>query len=455
MAERGRITRRLLTVVVVFAVAVAVWLALAIRDPKPGVQGEQQEVDESAWTARIVASAVAMIDGTRQPGHAYTRDVHSKAHGCVKAKVEVPALEPRLQVGMFAHPGTHEAWIRFSSGDTRVQSDLVRDARGFALKVMDVPGEKLLAAEKDETTQDFIMINSQTFFVRTIADYGDFMAFMGRGDRYGWFLGGWSWKPWRWHVRELYLAMKTLKATPASLLQTQYHSLSAYRFGPDRYVKYSARPCEKKRPPRRNKTPNMLREELKDELSKGEGCFDLLVQFQVPGKNMPVEDTTVLWSEKDSPFVPVAKVTIPRQDFDTAEQNAFCENLSFTPWHALPAHEPVGVMNRVRKALYQEISRYRHAKNQAPRAEPHGWCLDLTGATCPGAAEEATARAPVATPPPRPAATPTPAPPPEPAATPAAEEPAPATPDSEPEPGAPPDTGGGDAGTAPPVTSRG
>jgi hypothetical protein len=128
-----------------------------------------------------------------------------------------------------------------------------------------------------------------------------------------------------------------------------------------------------------------------DELARGDGCFDLLVQLQVPGKNMPVEDATVLWSEKDSPFVPVARVTIPRQEFDTKEQNAFCENLSFTPWHALPAHEPAGVMNRVRKALYQEISRYRHAKNAAPRAEPHGWCLDLTGATCPGAAGEAEA----------------------------------------------------------------
>jgi hypothetical protein len=39
-------------------------------------------------------------------------------------------------------------------------------------------------------------------------------------------------------------------------------------------------------------------------------------------------------------------------------------------------------MNRVRRALYQEISRYRHAKNAAPRAEPRGFCLDLTGATC-------------------------------------------------------------------------
>jgi hypothetical protein len=126
----------------------------------------------------------------------------------------------------------------------------------------------------------------------------------------------------------------------------------------------------------------MLRAALKADLAQGEGCFDLLVQLQVAGKNMPVEDSTVLWSEKDSPFLKVARITIPRQEFDTKEQNAFCENLSFTPWHSLPEHEPVGVMNRVRRALYQEISRYRHAKNAAPRAEPRGFCLDLTAATC-------------------------------------------------------------------------
>jgi hypothetical protein len=38
--------------------------------------------------------------------------------------------------------------------------------------------------------------------------------------------------------------------------------------------------------------------------------------------------------------------------------------------------------HRIRRALYQEIARYRHAKNEAPRAEPRGFCLDLTGATC-------------------------------------------------------------------------
>ena len=127
-------------------------------------------------------------------------------------------------------------------------------------------------------------------------------------------------------------------AYTASLLQTQFHSLSAYRLGASQFVKYSARPCEQK-PAVKSKGDNRLREALAAELAQGEGCFDLLVQLQVAGKNMPVEDATVLWSEKDSPFLKAARVTVPRQVFSTPQQDAFCENLSFTPWHSLPEHE--------------------------------------------------------------------------------------------------------------------
>ena len=78
--------------------------------------------------------------------------MHAKAHGCVQARFEVGEADPRLPAGpLRARPGTYNAWIRFSSGNTLVQSDSVRDARGFALKVMGVPGEKLLPAEKDAT----------------------------------------------------------------------------------------------------------------------------------------------------------------------------------------------------------------------------------------------------------------------------------------------------------------
>ena len=78
----------------------------------------------------------------------------------------------------------------------------------------------------------------------------------------------------------------------------------------------------------------------------------------------------MLWDEARSPPIEVAMIRIPRQRSDGAAQQAFCENLSFTPWHSLPEHRPIGGINRVRKAVYLAVSTLRHRLNQAPRVEP-------------------------------------------------------------------------------------
>jgi hypothetical protein len=59
---------------------------------------------------------------------------------------------------------------------------------------------------------------------------------------------------------------------------------------------------------------------------------------------------------------------VPPQDFDSREQNLFCDNLSFNPWHALAAHRPIGGINRLRKSVYEAVSAYRHQRNAAPAA---------------------------------------------------------------------------------------
>ena len=85
---------------------------------------------------------------------------------------------------------------------------------------------------------------------------------------------------------------------------------------------------------------------------------------------MPVEDSTVTWSEDDSPFVPVARIEVPAQTFDSAAQTTFCEDLSFSPWHATTAHRPLGSLNRTRKVVYEATSAARHRLNGVQRVEP-------------------------------------------------------------------------------------
>ena len=85
---------------------------------------------------------------------------------------------------------------------------------------------------------------------------------------------------------------------------------------------------------------------------------------------MSVEDTQTEWEEADAPFYKAATITIPKQTFDTPEQNRFCEDLSFNPWRALKAHRPLGAVNRMRKPIYETISNLRRTMNDAPVAEP-------------------------------------------------------------------------------------
>jgi hypothetical protein len=393
-------------------VAVAVfagWLYWRDSPPSDLPQGEVITAEEEELTPAIIAAAVRLSAGSRDQvlandpnwkgaGSAgegfrkdtFRRDVHAKTHGCLQSTFEIAEDIPdELRHGLFAGTGKHPAWIRFSNGTSLPQPDEAKDARGMAIKVMQVPGRKLLPGEEDDTTQDFLLINSPTFFIPTIREYAEFGDALAEGRQVAYFFGGGSLNPLTWKLRQLRLALATLKKAPDSLLRERYYSLSAYALGPDRFVKYSARPCGRALPTDQALNgPDFLRQRLSKEIANGDACFEFLVQKQVDGVNMPVENATVEWPESKSAFVKVATLKIPRQNANTAERNRYCENLSFNPWHALPEHRPAGVMNRVRRSLYLEISRFRRCKNERsylgePRstaAEP--WALEFDCKPC-------------------------------------------------------------------------
>lgn len=399
MRRAIRIGVRLLAAIVVALLLVLIMTVMVERRRGVTDMAEFVPPNEGTFTASIVASAIESVNYTDPPdGHPpYRRDVHSKSHGCVRAVVEVdPQLAPAYRHGVFASPGrTYQSWIRFSNGNTFPQHDSEGDARGMALKLMGVEGRKLLESEADAVTQDFIMINSPVFFIRNVEEYARFTRILADGSRLGYFFNQYSWNPLTWRLRDMYLALRTLKDPPRSLLHEQYFSLTAYKLGIDANVKFSARACTQQPPARVSRgrgNPDFLRDELKASLAAGEGCFELAVQPQVAGKYMPIEDPSVEWSQRDSPFVKVATVRIEKQEFDTPEQNAFCEALKFSPWHSLPEHRPLGGLNRIRKAVYEEDARYRRAMTTGKAAgafvadpEPRSWCLDITGASCPAA----------------------------------------------------------------------
>ena len=95
------------------------------------------------------------------------RDVHFKAHGCVKAEFRVLPLPDAMQIGIFAEARTYPAWVRYSNGSGKVQDDSIGDGRGMAIKLMGIESSQ-------SGTQDFVMINHPVFFVRNATDYIEF-----------------------------------------------------------------------------------------------------------------------------------------------------------------------------------------------------------------------------------------------------------------------------------------
>src|SRR5688500_11603599 len=122
----------------------AAWFAWQHRGP---VSAEELIPDgESAMTRDIIQTAVRIVDQHRENTR-YLRDAHAKAHGCVKAEVQVlPDLAGELRQGVFNEPGkTWQATMRLSNGNAYPQFDSIRDARGMAIKLLDVPGKQLLS----------------------------------------------------------------------------------------------------------------------------------------------------------------------------------------------------------------------------------------------------------------------------------------------------------------------
>lgn len=358
--------------------AVVIFIAVVMQSSRRAPAGEtQSEViapgEDDATTRILNLIQLTLQNDHRAQGGPMTRDAHAKHHGCVRGEFRVnPSLAPELRAGVFATPGaSFPAWVRYSNGAGKAQADAKGDGRGMAIKLLRVPGEKLLDSERDAQTQDFLMINHPVFFVRNVEDYIDFTNASAAGNPLPFFFP--SPNPFSWRLPEFGVVAKITSQKVTDPLALRYWTMTPYQFG-QREAKFSARPCADVKLPalRASPDPDFLRANLRTHLEQADACYEFMVQLRTKPEAMPIEDPTVEWKESDSPFVSVARLTIPRQRFDAPAQMEFCENLSYTPWHSLPEHRPLGGINRVRRAVYEGISKLRHETNRAARSEPTG-----------------------------------------------------------------------------------
>lgn len=324
---------------------------------------EYPEPGEKAIIEGMVKELKDQVDRMYR-GKKMLRQVHTKMHGCVKALFTVEAdLPEELKVGVFKEPKTYQSWVRMSNASTRPQADGKKDIRGFAIKLMGVPGEKLLPAEEFEKTQDFLLMSSETFFSHNIEEFRATLKSATAKSKLA--LVFYFLNPKHWGLLRRFLGTMIECDNPLTI---PYWSTQPYRYGaPDKAVKYFIKPLDNPSVIENTTAPNYLRYNLAQTLHNNVARFEFFVQFQTNANTMPIEDPTVAWT---SPFHKVATITILPQDSNTVERMTFGENLSFNSWHSLPEHQPLGSFNRARKVVYETMQIYRHKWNDIKMFEP-------------------------------------------------------------------------------------
>ena len=331
--------------------------------------GEKLFPDEAALTEQLADTIEKGLRTKYQAGDA-RRDVHAKATGIFKAEFRVDDTLPgNLAKGVFIPGKVYQAWIRFSNGSgDPLEVDNKDDGRGMAIKLLEVPGKKLLEIDQNATTQDFVMLNHPLFVTNNPHTYLSLTQETGSSNLLTKLA-----VPFTLGLKGTMLARELGLGKISNPFQIRYFSAVPYQLGigPDRRaVKYSAKPTSGTVDPMPdNPGPNYLTDAMRATLQKGDVTMRFLVQPKT-SDSMSVEDSMTEWNEGEAPFYEVATIHIPQQDFDTAEQNSFGENLSFNPWHALPEHRPLGSLNRMRKVVYERVSRVRHEMNSVQRHEP-------------------------------------------------------------------------------------
>jgi hypothetical protein len=337
--------------------------AIPMTDTTAFALGQEYPPENEALLIQQVAdmSRAAM---ERKPHPPTRRDQHPKSHGY---------LEAEFIIG-------DESWVRFSNGnsdrgpDGDFLPDTVGDARGIAIKLMGVEGTMAIPGSPHDGEQDFVMMNHPVFFVRDVQGYVDFfpvvdamkagiITFNPDGtpkdlpeDLKAHFWASAYALPF---VREI-----TSKVV-SSPLEINYWSATPYRLGPHA-IKFSVAPRMTGAPfnPETAADPtNYLREAMTQHLAEQDAYFDFQVQLQTDATKMPVEDPTIAWDEAESPFITIATLRIPPQDFNTAERKRLDETQSFSPWHSLVEHHPLGGVNRARK-MYAQLAQRRNQINR-------------------------------------------------------------------------------------------
>ncbi|MDB5654568.1 MAG: catalase [Tardiphaga sp.] len=344
---------------------------------------ETPEPDEAETNRQITETLLKISEITwKDSGHA-VRSVHAKAHGLLNAELVVADdLPPHLAQGLFAKPGRYPVVMRFSTIPGDILDDSVSVPRGLAIKVIGVDGERLPGSEGD-ITQDFLMVNGPAFSASSAKGFLRSLKLLaGTTDR----AEGLK-KVLSAALRGVETVLETVGGESGTLkglgghpethiLGETFYSQAPLRYG-DYIAKISLAPASPNltaltdAPLNVNGVPNGLREAVKTFFAAESGVWELRAQLCTDLEAMPVEDSSKLWPEEQSPFITVATLTAAPQDpWSAANVKAIDDGMSFRPWHGITAHQPLGSIMRVRRQAYADSASFRGSHNGCPMHEP-------------------------------------------------------------------------------------
>lgn len=344
---------------------------------------EQSEAGEAETTRGLIETITKIQSTVFDDSGRAMRGVHAKSHGLLFGKLRIlPGLPSVLAQGLFAKPGEYPVVMRLSTIPGDVLDDNVSTPRGLAIKVIGVRGARVVGSEGD-VTQDFVLANGRTFAKPRVRSFLNNLKLLARttdkapglkkalstvmrgAERVVEAFGGES------------ATLMTLGGYPEThLLGDTFYSQAAMLYG-----EYMAKVCVTpisasllalvRAPLDLSGKPNGLRDAVVDFFRVHSAEWELRVQLCTDVHAMPVEDASIEWPEARSPYVAVARIAAPPQPaWNEKRVAAVDDGMSFSPWHALAAHRPLGAVMRVRRAVYHAAAQLRAQRNGRTLTEP-------------------------------------------------------------------------------------
>ena len=349
--------------------------------PEVEQKQENEEEDIQYIVDYMTQSNTEVFDKHR---HA-VRDAHAKSHGFLKGILTIPEnLPDHLAQGIFAHPGYYDVMVRLSAAPGDLRSDKTPVPHGFALKILNVPGERLLPEDSSEgKNQDFLMVNMPVLVFGTVRKYMQMLPFMTEAERAPELvmrgLRGVMRGVDHLVSRAGLQASATIKGLARSqhhILGETYHSMAALRYG-NYIAKMSVAPESESVKqltgiPMQIQEDSGIRDLVQDFFKRNTADYVIRAQLCTNLDRMPVEDAAVLWDEDESPHQVIGTLHFPKQQTFSPARRVYSDDvLSFNPWHGVKEHQPLGSIMRVCMQVYERSSCFRHYMNTQPRTEPN------------------------------------------------------------------------------------